>query len=88
MMESWDLCCISRIGTILRIQSQQLRCLHAMILGMTLYGLPKSFYDSNLEIVRHNSFGAGAKPNLVLGDSSTHAFTASSNNGVSALQSR
>jgi hypothetical protein len=73
---------------ILRIQSQQLRCSHALVLGLTLSGLLESFHDSNLEIVRHNSFGAGAKPNLVLGDSSTHAFTASSNNGVSAWRSR
>ena len=45
-------------------------------------------YDNNLKIVLYISFGAGAKPSLVLGDSSTLAFTVFSNNGVSVLRSR
>lgn len=45
------------------------------------------FYGNNLKMVEYNSFGKGLKPNLVFGDTSTHAFTTSSNRGVSALQS-
>jgi hypothetical protein len=45
-------------------------------------------YVSTLVIVLNISFGAGAKPNLVLGDTSTHALTTCSNNGVRVWQSR
>jgi len=40
------------------------------------------FSANTLKIVLYISFGAGANPSLVLGDSSTHALTALSNKGV------
>ena len=44
---------------------------------------PLDYFSANtLKIVLYISFGAGANPSLVLGDSSTHALTALSNKGV------